>query len=154
MAITNEEKKMALSLYERYSDVFDSIYDVLVSSGAIDFSTSDVEYDKGRSSGKLAVKINGKLFSHETLRLLFEDILKYLVDEKAVLKLPLPWGSSKKRYIITNEKKPVHPSGREFFYPVKYSGYTMESHYARERGLKVLGDLCKKLGLDFEIVNT
>jgi len=30
MAITNEEKRLALALYEKYSDVFDSIYDALV----------------------------------------------------------------------------------------------------------------------------
>lgn len=154
MAITNEEKRMALSLYEKYSDVFDSIYDVLLSTGTIDFSTSDINNNQGRLAGRIAVKINGKLFSNETLRLLFEDILKYLVDQQLILKLPLPWGASRQRYIITNEKKPTHPNGREFFYPVKYDDYTMESHYSRDRGLKVLSDLCKKLETDFEVVET
>jgi hypothetical protein len=35
MAITNEEKNMAIALYEKYSDVFDSIYDALVTTGTI-----------------------------------------------------------------------------------------------------------------------
>lgn len=30
----------------------------------------------------------------------------------------------------------------------------MESHYGRERGLKVLSDLCKKLELDFDTIET
>lgn len=154
MAITNEERRMALSLYEKYSDVFDSIYDVLVLNGTIDFSTSDVNVTQGRVVGRIAVKINGKVFSNETLRLLFEDILKYLVDQQLIIKLPLPWGSSRQRYIITNEKKPTHPNGRAFFYPVKYDSYTMESHYSRDRGLKVLSDLCNKLEIDFETVET
>ncbi len=154
MAITNEEKKIALALYEKYSDVFDSIYDVLVTTGTIDYSTSDLEIPEGRTTGRLAVKINGQAFTNSTLRLLFQDILKYLVDNKFIEKLPLPWGTSKRRYIITNESKPTHPNGREFFYPVKYSGYTVESHYARERGLKVLSDLCIKLELDYEIIAT
>lgn len=154
MAITNEERRMALSLYEKYSDVFDSIYDVLVLNGTIDFSTSDVNATQGRVVGRIAVKINGKVFSNETLRLLFEDILKYLVDQQLIIKLPLPWGSSRQRYIITNEKKPTHPNGRAFFYPVKYDSYTMESHYSRDRGLKVLSDLCNKLEIDFETVET
>lgn len=154
MAITNEEKQMALSLYEKYSDVFDSIYDVLVSTGTIDYSTTDLNVSQGRSGGRLAVKINGKVFSNETLRLLFEEVLKYIVDEQFIRKLPLPWGTSRKRYIITNEVPPTHPSGRNFFYPVSYGDYTMESHYSRDRGLKVLSDLCRKLEIDFEIIET
>ena len=154
MAITNEEKKMALALYEKYNDVFDSIYDVLLSTGIIDYSTSDIDTSTQRSSGKIAVKIDKKVFSNETLRLLFQDVLKYFVDENLFIKLPLPWGSSNQRFIVTNEEPPVHPNGRDFFYPVKYKGVIIESHYARERGLKVLSDLCEKLELDFEVINT
>lgn len=154
MAITNEEKKMALALYEKYSDVFDSIYDALVSTGTIDFSTSDTDVSKGRATGRLAVKIDGKIFHNDTLRQLFEDILKFIVEKSYILKLPLPWGTSTKRYIITNEDPPKHPSDRDFFYPIKYQGYTIESHYSRDRGLKVLSDLCEKLELDFEIIET
>ena len=155
MAITNEERRMALALYEKYSDVFDSIYDVLVSEGVIDFTTSDLSIQNtGRAAGRLAILVNGKAFSNDTLRLLFQDVLKYLVDEKLILKLPLPWGTSKQRYVITNEARPVHPNGRDFFYPVTYSGYTMESHYDRDRGLKVLEALCKKLEISFEPIET
>ena len=152
MAITNEEKRLALALYEKYSDVFDSIYDALVSTGTIDFSTSETSDDKGRATGKIAVKIDGKIFVNNTLRELFRDILKYIVDKKYVLKMPLPWGKSSKRYIITNEDPPAHSNGRIFFYPEKYKGYTIETHYARERGLKVLDDLCNKLEIDFETI--
>jgi len=155
MAITNEEKGIVLALYEKYSDVFDSIYDVLDSEGVIDYTTSALNVSNaGRSAGRLAVKVNGKAFSNDTLRLLFQDVLQYLVDEKLILKLPLPWGTSKQRYIVTNEIRPVHPNGRDFFYPVTYSGYTIESHYARDSGLRVLASLCKKLEIDFETIET
>ncbi|MCK4794398.1 MAG: hypothetical protein KAV87_62295, partial [Desulfobacteraceae bacterium] len=154
MAITNEEKRLAIALYEKYSDVFDSVYDALVSTGTIDYSTSDMEVSKGRAAGRLAVKIDGKIFSDETIRLIFESILKFIVEQGHILKLPLPWGTSTKRYIITNEYPPKHPNGRDFFYPVKYQDYTIESHYSRDRGLKVLGDLCEKLKLDYEIIET
>jgi len=154
MAITNEEKRLALALYEKYSDVFDSIYDALVSVGAIDFSTSDIAEGKGRVTGRLAVRIGNKVFSNETVRMLFEDVLKYVVDKRFILGLPLPWGSSKSRYVVTNEEKPTHPNGRPFFYPVTYGSYTIESHYARERALKVLGDLCEKLEIEFEVIQT
>jgi hypothetical protein len=154
MAITNEEKKMALALYEKYSDVFDSIYDALLAEGAIDYSTSDVQDNKGRISGRIAARVDGKAFSNENLRLLFSDVLKYIVDKGYVTRIPLPWGNTKQRYIITNETPPVHPNGRSFFYPVKYKTYTMESHYARERGLQVLQALCDKLGIEFETIET
>jgi len=153
MAITNEEKRLALSLYEKYSDVFDSIYDVLVASGTIDFSTSDVVEGKGRETGRIAVKIGNKVISNETVRLLFQDVLKHIVDKRYVQRLPLPWGISNDRYVLTNEE-PVHPSGRQFFYPVAYKGYTMEAHYARARGLRVLSALCEKLDVDFEAIET
>lgn len=154
MAITNEEKRLALALYEKYSDVFDSIYDALVSTGTIDYSTSGVVENKGRITGRLAVKIGGKILSNETVRLLFEDVLKYIVNQNYVLTLPLPWGSSKQRYIITNENPPTHPNGRPFFYPVTFKGYTVESHYDRDRAMKVLNDLCEKLEIEFEPVET
>lgn len=154
MAITSEEKRLALALYEKYSDVFDSIYDALISENAIDFSTADIGDTRGRATGRLAVRIDHKAMTGETVRLLFETILKYLVDHEYVLKAALPWGSSKTRYILTNENPPMHPNGRPFFYPVSYKGYTIETHYARDRAMKVLNDLCMKLELDFEAIET
>lgn len=154
MAITNEEKRLALALYEKYNDVFDSIYDALVSMGTIDYSTSEVVDNKGRSTGRIAIKLDNKIFSNETVGLLFEDVLKYVVDKGYTERLPLPWGLSKNRYILTNETPPIHPNGRSFFYPITYKGYTIESHYARDRALKVLGDLSEKLEIEFEVIET
>lgn len=139
-------------LYEKYSDVFDSIYDALVSMGTIEYSTADIGENKGRVTGRLAIRIENKIFSNDTVRLLFEDVLKYIVDKGFIMKIPLPWGTSRSRYIITNESPPVHPNGRSFFYPVSFKGYTIESHYARDRALKVLSDLCEKLEIEFETI--
>jgi len=61
MAITNEEKRLALELYEKYSDVFDSIFDVLQEENVIDFSISELA-SKGRKTGRIAIKIDGKVF--------------------------------------------------------------------------------------------
>jgi len=150
MAITNEEKRLALSLYEKYADVFDSIYDALQSEGAIDYTTSDTP--KGRATGKLAVRVDGKIFAGGTLRDILKSVLIYIVDQQYVLRTPLPWGNTSKRFIISNQSPPTHPNGKPFFYPEQYKGYTIETHYARDRGLRVLDDLCKKLELDFEII--
>lgn len=153
MAITNEEKRLALALYDRYSDVFDSIYDALVATGTLDYSTADIAPSKGRSTGRLTVRLDGKVLADDTVRLLFGQVLRYIVDQNYVTRLPLPWGPSRSRYLLTNQMPPLHPNGREFFYPITYQNYTMESHYARDRALKVLGDLCDRLEIAFEVID-
>lgn len=153
MAITNEEKRLALALYDKYSDVFDAIYDALVSLGAIDYNPADAAENRGRATGRLAVRINRRVISNETVRLLFKDVLVYLVDSEHILRVPLPWGEGKQRYIVTNEALPIHPNGREFFYPESYKGYTIETHYARDRAMKVLSDLCERFELGFEVID-
>lgn len=152
MAITSEEKKLALELYEKYSDVLDLIFDALQEANAVEYSTSDIP-TKGRQSGRLAVKINNTVIEGDIVRNLFKNVLKYLVDNRLLEKIPLPWGVGNTRYIITNEKEPRHPNGKDFFYPESYKGYTIETHYARDRALAVLDNLCKKLEIDYEPVD-
>ncbi len=152
MAITNEEKKIAMELYEKYNDVFDSMFDALQEANVIEYSTSDIPV-KGRKAGRLAVKVNEKVFEADTVRILLKNILIYLVDERLIEKIPLPWGFGTSRYIVTNEDEPIHPNGRSFFYPESYKGYTIETHFARERALVVLDSLCKKLEIEYEPVD-
>ncbi|MBM4017781.1 MAG: hypothetical protein FJ288_05545 [Planctomycetes bacterium] len=154
MAITDEETRMAVILYEKYSDVFDSIYDALVATGKIEYTTSEIVPGRRRQSGRIAVKINGKVFCGDTLRHLMEKILRYLVDGGLVLKLALPWATSAQRFVITDAEPPRHPNGKDFFYPIRYRGYVMESHYSRERGIQVLAGLCHNLGVTFERIET
>lgn len=152
MAITTEEKKLAIELYEKYSDVFDSMFDALQEVNMIEYSTSDIPA-KGRKTGRLAVKVNGKVFEGDSVKGLFKIILKYLVDKNLLKKVPLPWGIGNTRYIVTNEDEPIHPNGRSFFLPETYNGYTIETHYARDRALAVLNSLCQKLEIDYEPVD-
>jgi len=154
MAITDEEKKMAVALYEKYSDVFDSIFDALKAANAVEYSTSDTVPGRGRAKGRIAVKVDEKVFDGANVGELFEKVLKYVVDKGHIRKLPLPWGTTNQRYVITNETNPTHPSGRSFFYPLKYKGYWIESHYSRERALQVLEELCEKLEVSFEPIET
>ncbi len=149
MAITEEEKRLSLDLYEKYKDVFDSIFDALQEANAIDYSTSDIP-TKGRKVGRLAVHVNGQIFEGDMVKTLFKNILEYLVNNKLIDKLPLPWGTGTARYIVTNEEPPIHPNGNQFFSPARYKGYTIETHYARDRAMGVLDFLCKKLEITFE----
>ena len=108
---------------------------------------------QGRKSGKIAVKIGGQIYVGKDVKTLFSEVLEQLVDHGYMSNLSLPWGKSTKRFIISSEDPPVHPNGRDFFVPVRYGAYSMESHYARDRAIKILDDLCNELDLEFEVVN-
>ncbi|MDP2793199.1 MAG: PD-(D/E)XK nuclease family protein [Sulfurisoma sp.] len=153
MAITEEERRIASALYDKYSDVFDAIYEALLIEKKVDYDIKDAVEPPSRESGRIAVQIDGTLFMGEPLKVLFEKVLKYLVDSKLISKLPLPWGKSGKRYALTNLLPATHPSGRPFFYPIEYKSYVMESHYSRSRGLAILEELSNQLEVPFSTVD-
>jgi len=152
MAITDEEKQIARELYEQYSIVFDSIYEALQTEGIGEFDIQDSPKVSNRGSGRISVRIGKKEFEGNSVTELFSSVLKNIVDSKVVEKMALPWGTGRARYIISNDSEPQHPNGRTFFTPVSYKGYTLEAHMDRNRSIKVLEDLCKKLNLSFELV--
>lgn len=152
MAITTEEKRLAISLYEKYCDVFDAIYDALQEAEAIDYSTSDIPR-RGKKIGRIVVKIDNKIFEGKSIHDLFSKVLEYLVVNKKLEVLQMPWGTGNNRYIISNEPEPVHPNGRKFFIPVKYELFSMETHVDRKRGIKILDDLCNEIQLSFETID-
>ena len=154
MAITDEEKQISLSLYDRYSDVFDTIFDVLVATNTIERDGLGINESTGRRSGTISITIGKNKISGQTLGELLTKTLKHFVDKNLIQNLPMPWGATRNRYIVTNETPAIHPNGRAFFYPVTYKGFTMESHYGRDRGLKVLSDLCEKIRVDFVILES
>ncbi|MCA9949776.1 MAG: PD-(D/E)XK nuclease family protein [Anaerolineales bacterium] len=151
MAITDEEKQLAITLYDKYRDVFDSIFDALQSASVIEESVSGAD-STGRLYDKMAVKIDEKIFVGVDVKDLFKQVLEYLVDTNKLSNFKFPWGTSTKRYIVTNVEPPIHPSGRNFFVPVGYEGFTMEAHYSRNRAIKVLDSLCTYIQLEFELV--
>jgi len=120
--------------------------------GKIDHSIPTSKSSSTRGSGKISVKIDNIDFTGDSLRILYLNVLKYLVDYNKLDKLVLPWGTGTKRYIISKDRNPIHPSGKDFFVPVEYKGYTLESHETRKRGISLLKQLCLKLGLKFELI--
>ena len=70
----------------------------------------------------MAIKLDDKVFAQDTVKPLLEDVLKYIIDEEIILKLPLPWGTGNSRYIITNENPPLHPNGKSFYYAITVEG--------------------------------
>lgn len=152
MAITNKEKDLAVSLYEKHSDAIDELYEILINSDVVDYSKNDTTSSSGRGSGIISVEINGVKYSGNSVSALYEKVLKMIVDENILQKIGLPWGTGTKRYLVSNEENPIHPSGRPFFKPVQYSGYTIESHSSRSRGVKLISELCEKLNLEFTLI--
>ncbi len=67
------------------------------------------------------VEIEGKMLSADSLADLYEQVLKFLSQNKLLGRIDphLPIATSRQRYLIA--KKPVHPNGNEFFRPVTNS---------------------------------
>ncbi len=154
MALTFEQRQIALGLYERHAAAFDELIEVLIDEGVIVTPNSKIRAVEGRAKGRIAVRIGGVLLEERTLAALFRSALTHLVANHWLDKLPLPWGDTATRYLVSNQSPAEHPNGRSFFYPVEHGGYIMESHFSRERGLKALAALCAALDLTFEEVPT
>jgi hypothetical protein len=62
----------------------------------------------------------------------------------------LPWGSGKKRYLVS--KKPIHPNGNDFYAPAKLeNGWWVETHSGRDSTLSYARQLLKRCGQDAKI---
>lgn len=154
MALTTEQRQIVLGLYERHSATFDELVEVLIAEGVVGTPDMRLAGLVGRARGKIFIRADETVIEGETIRGLFAEVLKALVDRRWIDRLPLPWGDTASRHLLTNAEIAQHPSGRRFFYPVEYSGYTMESHYSRERGLRALKALFEALGVRFESIPT
>lgn len=152
MATTKDEKDLAIYLYEKYQDVFDTIIDVLTNEEWIEVAPIQSHSYYGRSTGRIAVRFNDVEFEGSSSRTLLENVLKYIVDNGLIKKIPLPWGTGTKRYIVTDQIPPIHPNDREFFSPVTHKNYSIETHLDRNRCIKVLQETAEKLGVDFALI--
>ena len=153
MALTSDQRRIALALYERHHRVFDELLEVLTAEGiAIASVPSDASV--GRRKGRIAVRIDSQLFEESTVAGLFGAVLKVLADGGRLGRLPLPWGDTSTRYLLTNRSPPEHPNGRPFFYPIRHGEYTIETHYSRERAMRALVALCEVLGIPCEPIAT
>lgn len=154
MAITDEEKQIAKTLHEKHEDAFDAIYEALQANGIDKYDGyQDATKTSSRGSGKIAVKIGGNELEGNSVADLFSKVLKHIVDNGYVDKIAFPVeGSGRSRYIMSNESEPKHPNGKDFFIPISYKKYSLEAHMSRNRSIKVLDELCKELGLKFELI--
>jgi hypothetical protein len=94
------------------------------------------------------VEIDKQRIQAESVRDLYEQVLKLLVENYEAQLIPLlPFKTSGVRYLVA--KNPVHPSGRPFVIPVDYHDYYMEAHKDYKIAIEHLAKLSKKLALQF-----
>ena len=149
MATTQEEKDLVNYLYDKYADVFDNIFQVL---SADEKNPASYVLPQGRGKGNIKVKLDNLDFKGKGGADLLKNILHYLVDSQKIVGIPLPWGLSSQRYILTNQNPPVHPNGKDFFAPIEYKTYVIETNMDRSRAVKVISDIADYLNLEFELV--
>jgi hypothetical protein len=119
LAITDEEKELAYALYEKHKDTFEIIQAVLAEE-------IDLKVSAKNPSDTLKISINNKKILGNTVKEYYMNILKYLVDNKIPMDKILPFETGTKRYLIA--KNPIHQKGNNFFAPIEYKGYYMETH--------------------------
>lgn len=98
------------------------------------------------------VKLAGRTINAASVRDLFHQVLRLLVDEGLIAKIDplLPVRTSAQRYLIA--RKPQHPTGNPFVAAASYKGYHMESHKNYRNAVGQLAQLAAKVGISFEYV--
>ena len=125
--MTEEEKNLALELFEKHKEAFEAIFTVLQDTG---------ELESPSSAKPLKIKIEDKTIEGETVREFYEKILEYLIKERLIDRCKLPYATGTKRYLIS--KEPKHQAGHSFRVSVKVSDYYMEAHKSRAGAMKDL----------------
>lgn len=92
-------------------------------------------------------KTKGHLIRAVTVPDLYEQWLRFVVDEglsKSLREL-LPFRTGSRRYLIA--ERPIHPKGNPFFISVSHRGFFMEAHKSYATAVRDLIRLTEKLGL-------
>ena len=141
LAVTEEEKDLALQLFDKHKEAFEAIQEAL--SDTVDISLIPVT----AKSKELKLLINNTLIQGNTVREFYHNALKFIVDNINNIDQYIPFETGSKWYLIAKSNK--HQNGADFYAPVQYKNYFMESHKSRERAIK---DLAKFLKLfDFTV---
>lgn len=118
-------------------------------------STDDgARYLPGRAPRErgATVRLGGELLRVDSVPDLFEHVLRHIVKhgKRNEVTRMLPYKTSAQRYLIA--EKPVHPSGKDFYVPVKHGGLYMEAHKSYRTAIKDLAEFLRALGVPFEYV--
>ncbi|MCQ4089431.1 PD-(D/E)XK nuclease family protein [Exiguobacterium sp. LL15] len=143
LAVTEEEKELALELYDKHRGAFEAIQSALS-------DTTDISLIPTISKqSKMTLLFNNNKIEGNSIPELYVSSLEYFVEHKYDIDSILPYETSSKRYLISKDS--VHPSKKDFTTPVKYKEYYMEAHKSREQGIKDIAKLAKLLEIQVEI---
>lgn len=152
MATTQEERDLINFIYEKYQSVFENIFEVLELENKIEEPILSKAPRSGRNRGKIIFEFDNNKYEGRSGADALEKVLKYIVDNDKIKQIPLPWGTGTQRYILAYSSNPVHPNGRDFFYPVEYNNFIIETHWDRNRTMKIISDIAKKINVDYNLI--
>lgn len=95
----------------------------------------------------ITVKLNNISINAQSVSDMYKQALKHLVDTGLITKIPLPYATSGKRYLLS--RKPEHPAGRPFVLPIEYNGYYLEAHKDYKNALSHLGNMLSEINVLF-----
>lgn len=146
LAVTEEEKELALELYEKHKEAFESIFSALKDTGEIEEIKG-----YGNNNTPLNISIRKVPIKGESVRELYENTLKYLTENNIITDKNVPYATGSKRYLIS--KQPKHQQDNPFRVPVEYKGFFMEANKSRAAGIKDLMRFLKHINCEATITS-
>ena len=145
LAVTEEEKNLALDLYDKHREAFQSIFAALMETGEIE------PIKISEDSISLSVTINNVPIVGKTVKNLYENVLKYLVDNELIPPEQVPFATSSSRYLINREN--AHQKNNKFKDPIEYKGFYMETNKDKKNAINHLMKFLKEIKCDSTTLN-
>jgi len=146
-AVTDEEKKLALDLYDAHKEAFDAIAMAIRSENdqlGIILKTEEIS---------LELEISGKKVEGKAVPDFYGEIIEYITQSKDIKakleeKMMIPYATGSKRYLIAKEA--IHPNGNPFRVPVwaNDKSLVMEAHKSRAQALKDVKRFFRDCGIE------
>lgn len=139
-----------IELTEEDEEILDRVWEQIGIEMKLDkrINTSSPRETKKRQP--IRVKIQDKVFEGAGVPDLFYQALVYLEENDYLKSIELPVATGQKRFLLST--KPIHPSGKEFFKPVEYKGFYMETNMSHQTAVAQLKKLVESCELKFEEV--
>jgi len=140
LAVIEEEKKLAMELYEQHKDALETI------AMAIEPDDADLSKRILQKQASLCLYVDSKAISGRTVPEFFLSALKHILLHRRELGIDerLPYGTGPKRYLIATT--PQHRDGSDFLSPVEEDGLFMETNKGKEQATRDLIRLFEDLG--------
>lgn len=134
MAITKEERELALDIYQRHLSTFQELAKLLKEEEG--FPAPLIPADGGEQL-PLSLIADGVPLVGNTVPEFYVAVFDFLYKTKKVI-IPLPFSTGKKRYLLAEEA--IHPTGKPFFSARQYvrptgSPLNFEAHFSRDGAL-------------------